>query len=172
MFPELSTVQRRRRRLGMTQNELAAKVGISQSLLTKIERGRVVPNYNAACAIFDALDEAESAGERSLSDVMQKNVIVLEATDTAAKAIRLAKKHSLSQFPILERNRLVGAITTNMLIGRRGGEAVKTFMREPFPTLNANTPVSMARNLLRQYPAILVLVGGSVVGIVTAEDMI
>ncbi|MDE1767785.1 MAG: CBS domain-containing protein [Candidatus Micrarchaeota archaeon] len=172
MFPNLSTIAQRRRKLGMTQNELATKAGLSQSLLTKIERGRVIPNYNIACNIFEILDENENSDEKRLSDIMQKNVIILDSADKAAKAIKLAKKHSLSQFPILEKNRLVGAITTDMLIGKRGSEAVRTFMKEPFPTLNSNTPINIAKNLLRQYPAIVVLHSGSVVGIVTAEDMI
>jgi len=172
LFPGLDTISQRRRKLGMTQNELAAKAGISQSLLTKIERAKVVPNYNTACAIFDILEQGENTDEKHLYDIMQKNVIILDSSDRTSKAIRLAKKYSLSQFPILEKNRLVGAITTNMLIGRKEGEKVRTFMKEPFPTLNSNTPISIAKNLLKQYPAIVVLSGGSVVGIVTAEDMI
>ena len=156
----------------MTQSGLAAKAGISQSLLTKIERGKTVPNYNIACSIFELLDEHESKGEKTLFDIMQKNVIILNSTDKVSKVILLAKKHSLSQFPIKEKNRLIGAITTNMLIERSKDDQVKSFMKEPFPTLNSNTNVNTAKSLLKQYPAIVVLRDGSVVGIVTAEDMI
>ncbi len=156
----------------MTQHELATKVGISQSLLTKIERGRVVPSYSIACDIFEELEKCESADEKRLSDVMQRDVIMLDSSDRASKAIWLAKKYSLSQFPILERGKIVGAITTNMLMGRGKDEIVKKFMKEPFPSLNSNTPVNIAKSLLKQYPAIVVLASGSVVGIVTVEDII
>ena len=59
MFPELTSISIRRRRLGLTQKKLSAKAEISQSLLTKIERGLVIPNYKTACNIFEILDEQE-----------------------------------------------------------------------------------------------------------------
>ncbi len=59
-----------------------------------------------------------------------------------------------------------------MLIGFQKDASIRNVMKEPFPTLNANTPVTIAKNLLRQYPAIVVLSRGSIVGIVTAEDML
>ena len=172
MFPELNSISQRRKRLGLTQKALADKAGISQSLLTKIERGVVVPNYKIACEIFEVLDEFEHSEEKVLSDIMLKRVITLKSNDRVFKAVKIAKKNSISQFPVVDGDKVVGAVTTNMLIGFQRDASIKSVMKEPFPTLNANTPVVIAKNLLRQYPAIVVLSRGSIVGIVTAEDML
>ncbi len=172
MFPELSTIYLKRKRLGITQKELSKKAGISQSLLTKIERGVVIPNYKTACNLFELLEEYEYKKEKTLSEIMRKNVILLSTSDTISKIIRLAKKHSISQFPIFEDEKVVGAITTNDLIGIGKDIPVKNVMHEPFPTLSENTPISIASNILKQFPAIIVVHGRSIVGIVTAEDLL
>lgn len=116
MFPELSSISYRRKRAGITQKILSKKANISQSLLTKIERGLVIPNYKTACAIFDILDEFEYNNDKTLNDVMKRNIIILKSSDTVQKTAIIAKKHSISQFPVLENGKIVGAITTNNLI--------------------------------------------------------
>ncbi len=172
MFPELSTIYVKRKRLDITQKELSKKAGISQSLLTKIERGVVIPNYKIACNLFELLEEYEYKKERTLSQIMRKNVILLNTSDTINKMIRLAKKYSISQFPVLDNERIVGSITTNNLMGVGKSIPVKNVMHEPFPTLSESTPIKVASNLLKQFPAIIVIHGESIVGIVTAEDLL
>ncbi|MGC8479372.1 MAG: CBS domain-containing protein [Candidatus Micrarchaeia archaeon] len=172
MFPELSSIQLRRKRLNITQNALAQKVDISQSLLTKIERGIVIPNYKIACDIFEVLDEYEYKKEKVLSDIMRKHVITLKSSDTVGKTANIAKKYSISQFPVIEKNNIIGSITTSTLIGINKNVVIKNVMKEPFPTLNQNTPLSIASNILKQYPAIIVINRSSILGIVTPEDLL
>ncbi len=172
MFPELTSISIRRRKLGLTQKKLSDKAGISQSLLTKIERGLVIPNYKTACNIFEILDEQEYKQEKTLLDVMRRKVITLKSSESIDKAIEMAKKHSISQFPILENGKIVGAITTNLLVDVKKNTRIKDIMREPFPTLNANTPLTIASNLLKQYPAIIIVQNSSIIGIATAEDLL
>src|SRR3989338_3454114 len=45
MLPELSEIGKRRRRLGVTQTQLAKLAGVSQSLIAKIEAGKVYPHF-------------------------------------------------------------------------------------------------------------------------------
>ncbi|MEM0200907.1 MAG: CBS domain-containing protein [Candidatus Micrarchaeaceae archaeon] len=172
MFPELFAIYTKRKKLGITQKELSKKAGISQSLLTKIERGVVIPNYKIACNLFEILDEYEYRKEKVLSQIMRKNVILLNSSDTVSKMIRLAKKYSISQFPVLEQNRVVGSITTNNSIGIEKEAKLKTIMQDPFPMLTENTPISVANNILKQFPAIIIINGKTIVGIVTAEDLL
>lgn len=46
----------RRKKLGLTQGQLAEKVGISSSFITEIEIGRKSPSFNNISKIADALD--------------------------------------------------------------------------------------------------------------------
>lgn len=172
IFPELKDVSRKRRVLGLTQSQLAKKAGISQSLLTKIERGIVVPNYRIAIDIFDALEQLEHAEEKSARDVMHRNVITLRQSDTVQKAVDLVKKHSISQLPVVEDHKIVGSIASADLIGRGKGSKIRELAKESFPTINENTPISVVKNLLKSSRAVLVLNGGEITGIITAEDLL
>ena len=49
-------IKEKRERLGISQKELAEKVGISQSFLCDIEQGRSKPSIDTAVKIADALD--------------------------------------------------------------------------------------------------------------------
>ena len=48
-------IKEKRERLGISQKELAEKVGISQSFLCDIEQGRSKPSIDTAVKIADAL---------------------------------------------------------------------------------------------------------------------
>ena len=59
MLPEIKDITRRRKILGLTQNKLARQANVSQSLVAKIETGRVDPSYSKMMKILIALDEEE-----------------------------------------------------------------------------------------------------------------
>jgi len=63
--PELHDIERLRKRFGLTQEELARKAGISQSLIARVESGMVDPRYSRIAKIFVALDEMKSKGIRA-----------------------------------------------------------------------------------------------------------
>ena len=48
-------IKERREQLGITQKELADKIGISQSFLCDIEQGRTKPGIDVAIKLADAL---------------------------------------------------------------------------------------------------------------------
>lgn len=72
-----------RKRLGISQAELAKKSGVSQSFIAKIEGGRVDPAFCKAQAISDTLEEIRSADHRATVrlnravEVMNPDVFVL-----------------------------------------------------------------------------------------------
>ena len=52
-------IKEKRERLGISQKELAEKVGISQSFLCDIEQGRCKPSIDTAIKIAQVLDVAD-----------------------------------------------------------------------------------------------------------------
>ena len=171
-FPSLADVQRRRKILGLTQSQLAKQVGISQSLLTKIERGLVVPNYKTATEIFAFLESAENTNQKLAKDAMHSHVIALKPSDTVQKAVALVKKHAFSQFPVVEGHKLVGSIASVDLIGKQRSASVRDMLEEPFPAVNETTPLSVVKSILKSSRAVLVLNKGEIKGIITAEDLL
>ena len=55
LMPELRVIEKRRRALNLNQKQLAIQAGVSQSLIAKIETGRINPSYSKTKAIFDTL---------------------------------------------------------------------------------------------------------------------
>ena len=52
MFYELDKIKQMRQKLGLTQTQLAKLAGVSQSMITKIERGTIEPSYLIAKKII------------------------------------------------------------------------------------------------------------------------
>jgi len=63
-LPDISQVASLRRRLSVTQRKLALESTVSQSLISKIETSRVMPTYENAKMIIDALERLEIESEK------------------------------------------------------------------------------------------------------------
>jgi predicted transcriptional regulator len=173
MFPELTSISRRRKALGIAQRRLAGDAGCSQSYLAKIEHGKVVPNYLLAGRLFHVLDAAEHQGEKAVGDIMHTPVISFDTSDSVAHASRAAKLHRVSQFPILRRGHPVGCVTTKQMLGNAANVQLGRIMGPALPSVDLTTSINAVRPLLREeQPAVLVLDRGEIVGIVTAEDLL
>lgn len=172
MLPDLKSIGRRRKALSLTQKQVAMATQISQSLITKIERGNIIPSYEIAKRIFIFLDSAERKNEKFAKDMMQKNVIVLDASDKISKAISLIKKHSVSQFPVIKNKAIVGSISTKEIMDAPKKAEVNGFLTDPFPTIGSETPASIVKDLLKHHSAVLIIKNSSIEGIITAEDFL
>jgi len=60
MFPQLEDIAKKRRRLGLKQAELAKLSGVSQSLVAKLESGRIDSSYTKVKTIFNVLERLEA----------------------------------------------------------------------------------------------------------------
>jgi len=172
MFPDLKSIERRRRVLGMTQKQLALSCQVSQSLIAKIERGLLVPNYDIACRIFTFLESAEKKDEKLAKDVMHKGVIVLHPKDKISKAASVLKKHRISQCPVVDGKIIIGSLSSKDIMDVPRRAAINDFISEPFPTVSSQTPASIVKDLLRHHSAVLVLKNSEIEGIITAEDFL
>ncbi|MEM2079059.1 MAG: helix-turn-helix domain-containing protein, partial [Nitrososphaerota archaeon] len=63
---DLESLAKLRRRLGLTQRELAKISGVSQSLISKIECGRISPSYEAVRRILQALEMVRAERDAKL----------------------------------------------------------------------------------------------------------
>lgn len=172
MFPEITSIGIRRKKLGLSQNGFAKMAGISQSMLTKIEHGTTMPSYKKAIELFNTLDELEHREEKTAKDLMKKGVITLQADDTIDKASKLAKKNGVSQFIVLDHGKIVGGVKTTNLIDVPKSAKIRPQLEPPFPTINENAPASIIKELLKHEQAVIVIRNGDIVGIITAEDFL
>lgn len=178
----LTEIRRRRVTAGMTQGELARAAGVSQSLVAKIERGRVDPSYRNVVALMAVLDDhlAHAVKEVTAGRLATRNVVDLPSRALLIEAARTLRRHSISQLPVVDHGVVVGSLTDRRVVeciadpgtaSRLDRLLVKEVMEEPFPQLDASTPGRIAAELLRHVPAVLVTDRGRPVGILTQSDL-
>ncbi len=181
MLPPLEIIQEKRRRLGLTQSQLAELAGVSQSYIAKLEARSLEPAYGKVRAILEALERLETRREVPASELMTRDVVGVGALQPIQDAVDLMRMHGYSQLPVMDGGRAVGSISESTILERllAGGSdgppsegPVSEVMDDPFPLVGEEAPVSVLASLLRFYPAVLVQRKGEVVGIVTKADLL
>ncbi len=81
MLPALEIIPERRRKLGLTQSQLAELAGVSQSYIAKLEAGNIEPSYVKVKALFEALDRLEQEKQISVGQIMNRSVVGIQKDD-------------------------------------------------------------------------------------------
>ena len=148
MLPDLKELRMRRKALKMSQQQLASDVGISQSLLTKVESGKVIPNYNIAKRLFERIEELEHFNEKTAAQFMNRKVVALKSTDTVRRMASIAKRAGISQFPVYDEGSIIGSLTTKDVMNADKDAEVGSIVKSPFPVISENAPMSAVKELL------------------------
>ncbi len=179
-LPTPEELRKYRKRLGLTQTQLAKKAGVSQSLIARIEAGDIDPRLSTLRKIVNALKEADSSSVIPVGKVMKSPVIHVSQRDTVGEASRLMEKHGISQLPVLENGVQVGSITEDQVLkcmdfddpSRTRVQKVGEVMGEGFPTVSWDVDVRAVSKLIETHRAVLVVEKGKVRGIVTKADLL
>jgi len=181
MLPILEEVVRKRKMLGLTQKQLSKLAGVSQSLIAKLESGKIDPSYTKVKTIFDVLKQLEIKMEGHAREVLHDKVVSVNKSDMVSKAVRLMTDHGYSQLPVFDEEHAVGSISEKTILSqilagkdltRISMLPVEEIMDEAFPQVGEDAPLSVISSLLQVYPAVLVSKKGKVVGIITKADLL
>lgn len=174
-------VRKIRMQLGITQAELARASDVSQSLVAKVESGRVDPSFRTMKAISEALLKHIRSEGRKVREVMSRPVLSVQANTPLSECINLMKNRNLSQLPVYSGLKLVGSISDKYIVSLLSnpedprivlGGPVSRFMEASFPLVDADTPLEALYSLFNFVPAVLVTSGDKVEGIITKIDVI
>lgn len=181
MLPELAQVKSRRLKLGVKQGELAKLAGVSQSLIAKLESGRIEPSYANARRIFAALESVELGKQQCARDIMSRGVCSISEKDTVDHASRLMRSRNFSQLPVMHDQLVVGSISDKTLVDKINDGVdlkeiksmrVKEIMDEAFPVVQEDTPLRAIYSLLEYSPALIVKTAGKMSGIISRSDLL
>ncbi|MFX1370164.1 MAG: CBS domain-containing protein [Promethearchaeota archaeon] len=169
---------------GLTQQDLAKLVGVSQSYIARMEKGTLDPKHSVVARAVNAIDDhVANRRMRGLFEktkcggVMTADPITVDARDPVSRAVRAMRDNDFSQVPVLRGSAIVGIISELDILEEIHHDlsqmSVQAVMSsEDPPIVSENAPVSKIIPLLLDYPAVLVQSRGRLMGIITRADII
>ncbi|MCK4968350.1 MAG: CBS domain-containing protein [Candidatus Aenigmarchaeota archaeon] len=179
MFPNISEIKKRRKKLELTQTQLAVHANVSQSMIAKIESNMIEPSYAIVCEIFEALNILENKNTIKAKNIMKKRTASLSPESLVTKSIKIMRKKEISQIPIIQNDIAIGSISEKTILEKiiedpheSKNMTVSEIMDAPFPTIDEETPIDMILAILKHNQAILVLKKNKISGIITKADIL
>ena len=165
-----------RKKLGLTQSQFAKESGVSQSLIAKIESGRLDPSYSNALRIEETINRLHNESEPSVAKIMVKHVITVTPDEPVRAVVKLMTKKGISQVPVMHRNAVVGLVSERAMLEHLSeavdrSAKVRDIMEECPPIVAPKAPMSVVADLLKYYPVVLVK-EGALLGLVTKADLL
>ena len=176
--PELQEIRQLRKKHNLTQTQLAKLAGVSQSLIAKIESGRVDPTFSHAKRILEVLHGIEKEKELKAEQLITGRIISVGRNEPVSEAVRKMKAHGISQLPVTEGEKVIGLVSESNIIekiaeGKNPNKLpVKDVMEEAPPVVAKTTPLTAVTELLRHTPLIIVAENGKPKGVITKSDIL
>ncbi|MBI1936412.1 CBS domain-containing protein [Candidatus Woesearchaeota archaeon] len=175
MTYELEEVKKIRKKIGLTQTQLANRAGVSQSLIAKIEAGRIDPTYTKTQKIFAALSDLEKKEEIQAGQLMTSKVIGVSPVDSIKDAIAKMKKYEISQLPVVDNHKLMGLVSESIILDamlNSKAVIVREVMQDSPPIVSKTTSIQVVSSLLKHFPMVLVSEEGRLIGTITKSDLL
>lgn len=120
-------IRRIRKELGITQEELARKAGVTQAYVAKLEAGKVdPPRLSTFNRILQALLECKRAQLKARDVMSSPPVISVKPYERVENVIKLMNEHNISQIPVIAGNKVVGSITERTLVRQSSSTRTST----------------------------------------------
>ncbi|TFG11163.1 CBS domain-containing protein [Candidatus Thorarchaeota archaeon] len=163
-----------RKEAGMTQEELAEEVGVSQAYIARMETGNLDPKLSKVAKIVEILSPPVRP---TCADVMTPNPATVGARDPLAQAASIMKQRNYSQLPVMRGGAVIGYVTErdiirnlNLNMNEVSVEAVMN--RSGVPIVDELTPLFTVVPLFQMYQAVMVQKQGRLSGIITRSDLL
>jgi len=172
---ELSEIKKIRKSLGLTQADLSKRANVSQSLIAKIESGKIDPTFTKTKKIFETLNDLENKEEIKADELMNKRIVSINPSNSIRDSINKMKKFGISQMPVLDKNNVVGLVSESTLLNalmNKKDKKIEDIMEETPPMVSKTTSVKVISNLLGHYPVVLVSESGKLIGLITKADLL
>jgi len=183
-LPDLSEIEVRRKRLGISQAELAEAAGIARSSLTKIEQGYkqprkgrpgYVPNFEDARALIEVLEKREEVASKgaTIDSIMTEAVVTVPENKPVPEVKKLMLAEAISQIPIISSSgKATSLITEVSILGNPNAKVAEDAETYDFAVVGPDRQVSELTGVIKGLSAILVVEDGKLVGICTKSDFL
>ena len=172
---ELSEIKKIRKNLGLTQIDLAKRANVSQSLIAKIESGKIDPTFTKTKKIFETSSDLENKEEVKAEELMNRKIISVSPGNDIKESVNKMKKFGISQMPVIDAHKVVGLVSETTLLDAlmsEKGKKIVDIMEETPPIVSKTASIQIVSNLLRHYPMVLVSESGKLIGLITKADLL
>lgn len=175
---DITQLKRIRQQLDLTQTAFARQAGVSQSLITKIESGKLDPKYSTVRRIEETIARLERGTQRTITEVMHHGIAAATMKEPLPHLIKRMRSLGISQVPVMDGTHVAGLITEQDILEAiaKGNPIMnlraQDIMQDAPPILPANTPLSVAIRLLEHVSIVLVRGEKGIAGVVTRSDML
>ncbi|MFH0797915.1 MAG: CBS domain-containing protein [Candidatus Woesearchaeota archaeon] len=174
---DITQLKNIRRKIDLTQSQFAKKAGVSQSLIAKIEAGKIDPTFSKVKKIEDALMKITHEQEAVAKSIMISNVTSVNPNTKTKDIISILNKHAISQVPVIEDGNVRGIVYESNLLEKSAephfnSMLAKDIMAEAPPIVTEETKISVVSSILKFYPILLVSKDGRIAGLITKSDLL
>lgn len=174
---DITQLKNIRRKTNLTQSLFAKKAGVSQSLIAKIEAGKIDPTFSKVKKIEDALAKITHEQEAVAKSIMVSNVTSVSPNIKTKDIISMLNKHAISQVPVIEEGNVKGIIYESSLLEKSNDAGfhsmlAKDIMVEAPPIVTEETKISVVSSILKFYPLVIVSKDGKIAGLITKSDLL
>jgi predicted transcriptional regulator len=182
-LPTAEDIKRIRKSSGLTQQDVAEKAAVSQSLIARIEAGTVDPRLSTIRKILKVISEYRQK-EVNAMDIAVTKVITIQETNTVGEASELMFANGISQIPVCESTgKIIGAIKESTITKNlidRGTTVLTQPVRQilnrddALPMVPISASLKSIEDLLihHGHSAVLLMDEGNIAGIITKADVI
>ena len=182
-LPTSEDLKQLRKKSGLTQQELAEKAFLSQSLIARIEAGTVDPRLSTVRKIIDVINKTQQKELKAI-DVAVTNVTTIQEIDLVSTASTIMFNNGFSQLPVCNADgQVIGSIkekTITQKLIEMGTEILSRPIKEiinkddALPMLPISSSLESVEDLLIQHghSAVLLMDASKIVGIITKADVI
>lgn len=129
----------------------------------------------------DLLDVDISLKMAVLGKSVTKNIpaiVSVSPTQAVEEALRLMSNYELSELPVVDADKVVGAVRENKLMGKvienraAMSALVSEVMEKPMPVLDAHEDIQSGISKLKNHPAVVVQEFGRLIGVLSRHDVL
>ena len=178
MISSLDDIKKLRKRLGLTQSDLAKLSGVSQSLIAKLESNRIDPSYKNVKKIMDVLENIKKESEPKIKDIMNKKMISCKQETLVSVAVKKMRRYDISQMPVIENNHVLGMISERTILEAMSEHEdisklkVKQIIDDAPPIVSSSTSIRIVTHLLKHFSIVIVTSKGKPAGVIAKSDVI
>ena len=171
--------KKRRLYLGLSQLKFSKLANMSQSIINKLENGKIDPTFSTILKIEKTLENQENISNLKARNIMIKNIITISLDSTVFECLTLMRENDFSQLIVMEKEVIKGTIyekTILDIITKKVdiySETIKRYL-EPSPIIvPIDYSVSELSFIFQNKKTKFVVVGdeNKILGIITKSDL-